>query len=265
MKKKIFVRGLTALIVIAAVAAAASAQTAAARPDYEQLLADAVAKGQRDGSLDETRLAYDAVTRGGSVTSPEKIAADLKSCFPAIDAKAAVLLPPEITANVIRSGPKYERLVSATSRLLNATRLRGKVHPILYDSAVPASGFSYPNALFFSTRALASLSDDEIEAISAQAVAHLVGRELFKSAVDSRDDRSLRVIELFCDAAGASLLASMGKEPGGVVSAIQAELRVYEKSYGNATPPERYPDIRQRAKLVKMLAKKPGEMLAQSS
>ena len=265
MKKNILVRGLTALIAIAAAAVAASAQTAAARPDYELLLARTVSRAQSDLGLDETKLAYDAITDDGAVTSPEKIAAGLKSCLPAIDAKAAVQLPPEITANVIRSGPKYERLVSATSRLLNATGLRGKVHPVLYDSAVPASGFSYPNAIFFSTRALASLSDDEVEAISAQALAHLVGRELFKSAVDRRDDRALRVIELFCDAAGASLLASMGKEPGGVAAAIQSELRVYEKSYGNAAPPERYPDIRQRAKLGKMLAKKLGEMLAKSS
>lgn len=265
MTNKMLRAALAALALATALCASAAAQAGAGRADYEQLLADAVAKGQRDGRLDETRLAYDAITRGGAVTSPEKIAADLKSCFPTIDAKAAVLLPPEITANVIRSGPRYERLVSATSRLLNAAGLRGKVHPVLYDSAVPASGFSYPNAIFFSTRALSSLSDGEIEAISAQAVAHLVGRELFKSAVDRRDDRALRVIELFCDAAGASLLASMGKEPGDVVSAIQAELRVYEKSYGNAGLPERYPDIRQRARLVKMLAKKPGEMLAKSS
>lgn len=255
MKKQLLLRALAALTLISAAACTAFAQTSAGRPDYNLLLARSISRAQSDSRADEAKLAYEAVTDGGTVTKPASIAAAVRASFPEVDAKAAVLLPPEMTANVIRSGSRYDRLVAATARLLNATGLRGKVHPILFDSAVPTSGFSYPNAIFFSTRALATLSDDDIEALAAQALAHLVGRDLFKAAVDAKDDRALRVIELFCDGAAAALLASMGKDSGNVVSAVNAQLRTYEKSYGNATPPERFPDLKQRAKLVQMLAK----------
>lgn len=247
---------LAVALLILAAASPAAAQDTPGLPDYELLLARSVSKAQSDRGLDEARLAFDAITDGGRVTNPLKIAEALRAAFPRVDPSAPVLLPPEIRANVIDSGRKYDRLVAATARLLNAAGLRGKVRPILFDSAVPSSGFSYPNAVFFSTRALSTLSDDDIEAISAQAVAHLLGRELFKAAVDQNDDRALRVIELFCDAAAASMLASMGRDSGNVVSAIRTQLRTYEASYGNAGPPARYPDIKQRAKLSDMLSKK---------
>ena len=241
-----------ALTLILLITPFGAAQVTTKELSYSDILSDSINRQRSNSKLDEVQETLE-VLRAGSET-PKELTAALKRNYPLIPEGASIKVLPEMRQNLILKGPEYTRLVSALSSLLKLCQLENKLIPILYRSERPIVALSYPNAIIFSTRTLALLNDNEIEGIAAHELNHLVARELFIKAIDTKDDQALRIIELFCDAAGASLLQALNKTPRALITALYKIQQVLQLEFNDGEGKD-HPRMGLRDRLNKTLIK----------
>lgn len=207
-------------------------QITAADISYERLLAASAKQRQESHGFDEVQEAIKVIGAGGENIYASEVTAHLRKNFPAVDPKAAIRIPSEMRDALIFKGSDYERLVKNATPVLAVGWLDKKVVPLLYKSERPVIALAYPNAIIFSTRAIALLTDVEIQGQTAHELCHLIAHDLFKRAVDSRDNRTLRLLELFCDAGAASILETKGKDPQAVITGLYKQQDVLQHEFG---------------------------------
>jgi hypothetical protein len=217
---------------------------------YEKLLADVAARSNAatPDQVREVLALFGAGARGGRV-EPEAVAAELRRCWPEPVAGAPVLIPADVRQRLITEGRDFEKMAAAVMPLLKFARLEDRVRPFLFRSEVPISFFVYPNALFVSTRALALLDAEELEAQAAHEITHLVGQALYRRAVDESDERTRRLVELFCDAGGAAIIAAKGGDPHKLVTGLEKMASVLEVEFGEYQRGTKHPTIKARREL----------------
>jgi hypothetical protein len=226
-----------------------AAGQAAQRPSYEKLLADVTARPEvaTPDQVREVLALFGAGAHGG--VEPGTVAAELRRSWPEPVARAPVMIPAEVRQRLIPEGKNVEKMAGAITPLLKFARLEGRVRPFLFRSEVPITFFVYPNALFVSTRALALLDAEELEAQVAHEVTHLVGQALYRRAVDGGDDRTRRLLELFCDAGGAAIITAKGGNARKLVSGLEKMASVLEVEFGEYQRGTKHPTMKARRQL----------------
>jgi hypothetical protein len=230
----------------------------AAEPSYSALIKELVDKGKKGN--DEVEAALEIVGAGSHVLSASEIAARIRSNQPVIDPKATVLVPEEVLSGLIREGDDYRRLHQVLKPLLQFCGLDGLVHPILFKSELPVIGSSAPNGLMISTRSLALLSEEELRAIVAHELCHLIVTDAFRAAVDAKDYHTLRIIELFCDAGSAAIMKAQGYDPGSLINGLLKIWQVLELEFGERDLKGKHPVVEAVSACVQKVTK--GNMRA---
>jgi hypothetical protein len=218
------------------------------------LIRERVTKGKKKG--DEVEAALEVVGAGSPVLSAGEIAARIRSNQPVIDPKATVLIPEEVLSSLIREGDDYRRLRQILKPLLQFCGLDGLVHPVLFKSELPVIGSSAPNGLMVSTRSLALLSEEELRAIVAHELCHLIVTDAFRAAVDAKDYHTLRIIELFCDAGAAAIMKAQGYDPSSPINGLLKIWKVLEIEFGERDLKGKHPTMSTRIRLNKKLCRR---------
>jgi hypothetical protein len=222
---------------------------------YSVLIRERVAKGKKGTDEAEATLEIVVGHDGPSISAGE-IAARIKRNFPKIDPKATVFIPEEMLNSRIREGDDYRRMREILKPLLQFCGLDGLVHPILFKSELPVIGSSAPNGLMISTRALALLSEEELRAIVAHELCHLIVTDAFRAAVDAKDYHTLRIIELFCDAGSAAIMKAQGYNPGNLINGLLKIWKVLEIEFGERDLKGKHPTMNTRIRLNKELCRR---------
>lgn len=202
---------------------------------------------------DEVQAIIKVLGAGGIYIYPSEVTAHLKKNFPEINQKDPIKLYAFVHENMITSGKDYERLQKVITPLLQFCWLEGKVFPILYKSEQPVVAITYPKALIFSTRVLALLDDEELAAQAAHELSHLILQSEYEAAIKSKNNKTLRRIELFCDAACAAIIATRGKDPSKLITGLQKQQQVLELEYGETGRSGDHPSMATRERLNKEL------------
>src|SRR5215831_1532551 len=187
---------------------------------YQQLLAESIEQHKDGTKFDEVQEALRLINANASQLAPAQITDAIKHGLPAIDANAKIRVLPEMREALILKGDQYDRLTTAVAPILKLYQLEGKVLPLLYKSEQPVAALIYPNALVFSTRQLDLLNDNEIEALAAHELPHLIANSLFRKAIDDKNKSAIRTIEFFCDATAAATLEVLQKNPHSLIDAL---------------------------------------------
>lgn len=221
---------------------------------YEKLLSDAAAR-QKDGKADPVREVMDIFAPGAEALNAGAVVASFKSNWPAYEPGTPVRVQPEVRERLVWEGEQYARFVRVVKPLLQFCGLESRVRPLLFKSEVPVTMLVSPNALVFSTRAVALLDDAEIEAMASHEVLHILAQPLKVKAVDERDEKTLRLIELFCDAGGTALVAARGGDPKKMISGLHKMSGVLEVEFQEHQRGTKHPPMKMRKQLNDALTK----------
>jgi len=200
---------------------------------------------------DEVEAALEIISAGRDHQSAIEITTRIKTNLPEIDPKATVRVPEEVLNNLIREGDDYHDLQATLRPLLKFYGLGGRVLPVLFKSEMPVVGSSAPNGLMVSTRAVALLSKKELRGIVAHELCHLVVVDVFRAAIDARDYRTLRIIELFCDAGAAATMEVLERNPKSVINGLLKLQQVLEMEFDERDVEGKHPTTSTRIRLSK--------------
>ena len=187
---------------------------------------------------------------------PGEITALIKNSYPALPEDRTIRVLPYIREHQITEGKSYERVKQVADKLLRFMSLQERVRLIYFDSEVPVTAFSYPFALIVSNAAAELLSDEELEAVMAHEICHLIIYGNFKAAVDSNDFKQLRTIELFCDAGAIAIIEAKGKDPEKLISGLEKMQEMLVRVNNDTEDGLKHPTLKQRRKFFKELTQK---------
>jgi hypothetical protein len=220
---------------------------------YSALLRESATKAKKG---DEVAEALSIIAAGSSIVSPSETAERIKQNLPPIALKGTVRVPEEVLRAIVREGDDYRDLRETLQPLLRFFDLEGRVLPVLFRSEQPIIGSSAPNGLIISTRAQALLSREELQAVVAHELAHLLVVDVFRAAVDAKDYRTLRVIELFCDAAAAAIMKAMGRNPQSVINGLLKIQQVLELEFQEPDAEGKHPSMNTRIRLSREIIRR---------
>jgi hypothetical protein len=190
----------------------------------------------------------------GRLTAAE-IAERIKGEMCEIDPNVPVRVLDEVLANIVTEGNDYRRLQDSLQPILEFLGLEGRVRAVLFRSNVPIIALSPPNGLMISTRTLALLSDEELRAVVTHELCHLPLTEVFRAAVDAKDYRTMRIIELFCDAGGAAIMKARGENPRSLIKGLRRMQRVLGIECGERVVKGTHPTLEARARMNKQICR----------
>lgn len=216
---------------------------------YSALIRDRAAKARKESN--EVEEALEIVSAGSSTLSASETAARIKQNLPPIALKDTVRVPEEVLSKIVREGDDYRELRETLQPLLRLFDLEGRVLPVLFRSEQPVIGSSPPNGLMISTRAQALLSREELQGVAAHELVHLIVVDVFRAAVDAKDDRTLRIIELFCDAGAAAIMKAMGHDPQSVIKGLLKIQQILELEFDVRDIKGKHPTMDTRIRLSK--------------
>jgi len=223
---------------------------------YQQLLADSIAQHKNNSKFDEVEEALRLINANTSQLAPAQIITAIKGNLPTIDANAKIRVLPEMREALILKGDQYNRLAAAVAPVLKLYQVEGRVFPLLYRSQQPVAALIYPNALVFSTRQMDILNDNELAALAAHELPHLIANPLFRKAIDDKDKSAIRTIEFFCDATAAATLEMLQKNPHCLIDALYKTEQILELEYSATdSSGEAHPPLGQRDRLNKAMTK----------
>jgi hypothetical protein len=152
---------------------------------------------------------------------PAEITASLKGSYPALPEDRPIRVLPYVREHLIPSGKDYDRAKAVADKSLKFIWLQDRIRFIYFDSEVPVTAFTYPFALVVSNSAADILTDEELEAVMAHEIIHLIVYPGFKEASDSSNFKQLRAIELFCDGGAIATLKTKGKDPNALITGLE--------------------------------------------
>lgn len=235
------------MLIVALAIHTAQAQPTPGAVSYQQLISESIARQSKDAKLDQVQELLNVLRTGGSTLYASELAVHLRQNYPAIKEGAPIRVLPEWRDRLIFKGSDYTKLQELVTPLLRLCWLDKKVAVLLFKFEKPIVAFSYPNAVIISTRARALLNDEELEALVAHELNHSILRDLFIRATDANDNRTLRFIELFCDAGSAALLEARNKNPRALITGLYKLDQVLKLEFGEVDG-KNYPrmDLRER-------------------
>lgn len=238
---------LFSTLIVALASYSAHAQATPGAVSYQRLISESLARQKKDAKLDQVQEVLNVLRTGGTPLYASEIAVHFRQNYPFIKEGAPILVLPEWRDRLIFKGSDYSKLQEVVTPLLRLCWLDKKVAVLLFKFEKPIVAFSYPNAVIISTRARALLNDQELEALVAHELNHSILRELFVRATDANDNRSLRFIELFCDAGSAALLEARNKSPRALITGLYKLDQVLKLEFGEVDG-KNYPrmDLRER-------------------
>ena len=172
---------------------------------------------------------------------------------------------PELRAVVLEAFPDFrevpdldsalrQKLASAAS-LFEACRRDGVYVVKVVDLPTAAIAIYGRTVIVISLPALKLLAPDELQA----AIAHEIGHEYlwseYVAALETRDRKRLREVELVCDALATLTLIKLSKNPEPLLTATAKLLRFNQERFGEPVNEGNFPTIRQRRALVRQLSK----------
>jgi hypothetical protein len=215
---------------------------------YVKLLS-AAAERQKGVKSDQVRDVLDLFSGGAPSVNAGDVFSALKRDWPEYQQGTPIRVPSEVREGLVTEGKEFDHFVSVVRPLLASCGLERRVRPLLFKSEVPVTMFVFPNALVFSTRAVALLDDAEIDALASHEVVHIVGQPVLVKAVDDHDDAALRLVELFCDAGGAAIIQARGGDPRKLVSGLNKINSVLEIEFQDYQRGTKHPPIKVRKQL----------------
>lgn len=184
---------------------------------------------------------------------PSEITALVKNSYPQLPEDKTIRVLPYVREHMISEGKSYDRVKRVAGNLLKFMSLQERVRVIYFDSEIPVTAFTYPFALVVSSAAEQVLSDDELEALCAHEIMHLVAYQNFKLAVEKKDYKQMRMIELFCDAGAISILDAKGKDPSTLNSGLEKMQSLLARVDNAGDTGLEHPTMKQRRRFYKEL------------
>lgn len=206
--------------------------------------------------LDEVDISLSMIKNDLTNYYPSEITAAIKKSYPSLPEDKTIRVLPYVREHMISEGKEYERVKRIAGNLLKFMYLQERVRVIYFDSEVPVTAFSYPYALIVSSAAEQLLSDDELEAVCAHEIMHLIVFDHFKDAIDKKDFKKMRSIELFCDGGAISIIDAKGKDAGNLISGLEKMQSVLEKVNNDLDTGIEHPTLKQRRRFYKELTQK---------
>jgi Zn-dependent protease with chaperone function len=158
------------------------------------------------------------------------------------------------------SGARVERLKAALQPALSYHERDGKLPIFVVRSEQPKAYLAERAALIITTKLTLIVSDAELRGIVAHELAHEYLCEERDRAFKEKDERSLREIELFCDAVAAITLKAIGDDPSCYARALE-RMTIIGATAGNVTRSETntHPSLAARVKLNQWLCQRLGQ------
>jgi hypothetical protein len=187
---------------------------------------------------------------------PAEITASLKASYPALPEDRTIRVLPYVRENLITSGEDFNRAKAVADKLLRFMSLQNRVRFIFFNSEVPVTAFTYPFALTVSNTAAELLTDDELEAVMAHEIMHLIAYPIFKEAVESNNLKQQRIVELFCDGGSMAVMQTKGKDPELLISGLEKMQKRLELVNNDKEDGIKHPTLKQRRQFQKKLTEK---------
>ena len=187
---------------------------------------------------------------------PAEITAALKASYPKLPDDRTIRVLPYVREHLITSGTDYERAKKIADRLLKFMSLAERVRFIYFDSEVPVTAFTYPFALTVSNAAANLLTDDELEAVMAHEIVHLIVYQSFKEASGKNDMKRLRTIELFCDGGAIAIIQTKGKNANSLISGLDKMQQSLVRVNNDKEDGIKHPTLKQRIQFLRELTEK---------
>jgi hypothetical protein len=118
--------------------------------------------------------------------------------------------------------------------------------------------------LLISRPALDFLDADELEALVAHEVGHEYVWDEFETAARVKNANRQRQLELVCDRVAAQTLLRLGISPARLTRALERALGFNRARFGTALNEWRYPTLRERAEVIKEVARRSQALIAGS-
>lgn len=208
-----------------------------------------VAASQQQSKIDPVQTVLKLLLGPANSFTVAEAMTRIKASWPQYEAGTPIRVLPEIRANLVGEGAEYDRLQRAGKALLRSCGLDGRVRLLLFKSEIPIAVFNYPNALSVSTRAMAILNDEELQALCSHELMHMVAHSLFSRAADKHDKSTLRLLELFYDAGGSVIIANRGGDPRLVMVALNKINSVLEVEFQEFQSGLSHPPLKLRSQL----------------
>lgn len=159
--------------------------------------------------------------------------------------KAIAELPEDIRGNRITEGSLWRRVERVARPVLQLHNRTGKVELYLYRHRRPHAMVWRGCVLAISDSLTLFLSDEELAGIMAHEMAHAYFMDETLAARRVGDERSMRVVELKCDAVAMLTLKLMGSDPAEYISGLRT-LIAHRMSKGHPSNSRWHPRIAER-------------------
>lgn len=247
-----FAFALISTLALAFTVNTAHAQPAPGAVSYEQLVSESITRQSNDAKLDQVQEILNVLRIGETPLYASELTVHLRQSYSTLKEGAPINVLPEWRDRLIFKGSDYSKLQEVVTPLLRLCWLDKKVTVLLFKFERPIVAFIPPNAVYVSTRARSLLNDEELEALVAHEFGHPILEALFRRATDARDNRTLRFIELFCDASSAVLLQARDKDPRALISGLRKLDEVQKLEFGEVDG-KNYPRMNARERLNNLL------------
>ncbi len=250
---------LTAILIL--IAAATGAARSPQNNNYAPLIeTEVAAKNFSTVEIENALLNLERNSESGVVeelftNSSDVITAALRRSYPAAQPNAPIRVYPYMRENLKLGGKDYDRVKAVSDDLLKFMNLEGRIKLIYFKGEIPITAFINPNVIAVSTRAAELLNDAELQAVIAHEICHLIIFDNFKQAVDTKNFKQLRALELFCDAGAAHIVIAKGGNASSLITGLEKMLDELVRSGTGTDDGTEHPTMRQRKKLIKTILK----------
>lgn len=146
--------------------------------------------------------------------------------------------------------PTEHQKLLGIRRVLQAHARDGIYDVRVVDVAIARTALYARVVLLISRPALALLTAEELQGVVAHEVGHEYVWDEWEAATRRGDSRSLKELELICDAVGALTLARIGISPERLITGLQRLATYNRQRFGGNVQTAAYPSQQQRTALV---------------
>lgn len=180
-----------------------------------------------------------------------------------LDERRAASVSQDLRSLVLSSLPRQgrvtkltqtaERKLASVDRVLTFHDRKSQYEMVIIDTPQAIVALHARTVVLVSEAALALLQTEEFQALVAHEAGHEYVWDDFLRAQERKDSRTLRELELWCDAVAVLTLRRADMNPASLVSALR-KLRVYNlQHFGRALNEDSYPGLDEREWMLRQL------------
>jgi Zn-dependent protease with chaperone function len=167
-------------------------------------------------------------------------------------------LPDQILQQRVRRGSMLRRAEKAFTQVLELYGRGGTIEIVLYKSEIQQAVLWRGCVLTLSDALAGPLTDTELLGILAHELAHTYFMDEIMTARRDGDVRSMKVVELKCDAVAYLTLKLLGRETGYYITRLRKMEKMAKEAGIASKLAQTHPEMRERARFLERFAQQLG-------